>query len=131
MKSNLKDTGLLIFRVGVCYFMIAFHGLVKLQYLFSGEEIKFYDPLGIGMILSFFLSLFAEFICAIFVGMGLFARWAAAILVINMATIFFIHHAADAMVSKQLPGLFLLAFVLVLLLGPGRFSLDKILRNRS
>lgn len=110
--------------------MIAFHGFVKLQHLFSGDEIKFYDPLGIGMILSFFLALFAEFICAIFVGIGLFTRWAAAILLINMGVIFFVQHAADAMSSRQLPGLFLLSFMLVLLAGPGRISLDKVLRNR-
>lgn len=130
MKSNLRDSGLLIFRIGVCYFMIAFHGWVKLQHLFSGKEIEFSDPIGLGMTLSFFLALFAEFICSIFVGIGLFTRWAALIVVINMSVAFFIHHAPDPISGRQLPGLFLLAFFLILFLGPGRFSLDKVLRNR-
>lgn len=131
MKSNLNDFGLLLFRLGLCYFIFVFHGLVKLQDLFGDKEIQFYDPLGIGMVLSFFLSLFAEFVCAIFVGLGLFTRWAAAILVINMGVAFFVFHASDPVANRQLPGLFLLGFLLLLFLGPGRISLDKALRNKS
>ncbi len=130
MKIKRSDIGLLVFRIGICYFIFAFHGLVKLQSLFSGDEIQFYDPLGIGMVLSFFLSLFAEFVCSIFVGLGLLTRWAAAILVVNMGTAFFVHHAADPMVGRQLPGLFLLGFLVLLFLGPGRLSLDQALRNK-
>lgn len=125
MRTSLTDLGLLIFRVGVSYWMIAYHGVVKLQQLFSGEEIQFADPIGIGILASFFLALFAEFICSILVALGVWTRLAAIPLAITMIVAFFFHHGADPLVKRQLPGMFLLAYVLLIMLGGGKYALVK------
>lgn len=129
MKSSLADTGLLIFRIGVSYLMITYHGWGKFQQLISGDEIQFADPVGLGVILSFILAFFAEFICSLFVAAGLWTRWAAIPLLITMAVAFFIYHAPDPFANRQLPALFLLSYILILFLGPGKYSLDYRLRR--
>lgn len=127
MKSSvIKDLGILIFRVGVAYLMLAFHGLQKVQYLFSGDEIQFADPIGIGVELSFIFAAFAEFVCAILIGLGLFTRWAAIPLAFTMIVAVFGFHGADPFIDKQLPTLFMLSFILLALVGGGKFSLGQL-----
>lgn len=126
-----KGVGLLIFRLGVSFFMIAFHGLGKLQVLFSDDDIVFFDPIGIGMVTSFILAMFAEFFCSILVAIGLWTRLAAIPLAITMLVAFFIHHGADPVADRQIAGLFLLAYVLLIFVGGGRLSADRLFRKRS
>lgn len=125
MRTSWSDLGLLIFRVGVSYLMIAFHGWQKLQQVFSGNEIQFADPIGIGVLTSFYLALFAEFVCSILVALGVWTRLASVPLAITMIVAFFIHHAPDAFSDRQMPALFLLAYILLITTGGGRYSLVK------
>jgi len=124
------DLGLLIFRVGFAAIMLT-HGWSKLSVVLSGAEVQFADPIGLGMVTSFYLAIFAEFFCAILVVLGLFTRLALLPLIITMAVVVFVVHGADPF-SKQEPGLmFLLAFVFLLFSGPGRFSIDSIIARKT
>lgn len=129
-KKLLSDAGLLIFRLGISYLMIAYHGWGKIVKLFSGEEIQFADPIGIGMVTSFVLAAFAEFVCSILISLGLLTRWASLVLAFNMFVAGFIFHAADPFSSRQLPILFFLGYVVLAMVGGGDFSLDKLLKKR-
>lgn len=99
------------------------HGLPKLQMVFNGN-FQFYDPIGLGPELSLILVAFAEGICSLLLIFGFVSRYAAAILVINFIVVFFIFHAADPFVNKELPLFFLSAFVVLLFTGGGKYSLD-------
>lgn len=130
MKSKLLssspvsfDLGLLIFRVFLAGGLLT-HGYPKFEKVISGNT-QFADPIGIGQTASLYLSTFAEFICAILVLLGLFNRLASAIIVINMATAFFIFHSADDFGTKELPFLYFGLFLALFLTGPGRHSLDS------
>lgn len=122
-----KDTAALIIRVVLGLSLFYGHGLGKWQVLFSGNEIQFMDPIGLGVTLSFFLVLFAEGICTLFVVLGLLTRWALLPIIISMAAIVFIVHFNDGFGKIELPLVYLAGFSALLYIGPGRVSLDNML----
>ncbi|HBQ59461.1 MAG TPA: DoxX family protein [Balneolaceae bacterium] len=112
---------LLRFGAGALIFT---HGLPKLMKVFSGD-FSFADPIGIGPELSMILAAFAEGICGLFVALGLWTRFAAIVLSINMAVAFFFAHAGDPFSTKEKSLLFLLMFVVILFTGAGKYSIDQ------
>jgi putative oxidoreductase len=69
---------------------------------------------------------FAEVVCAILLAVGLFTRFAALACAITMATAFFFAHGGrlTGQGNGELAFMFLGGFVVLLLAGGGRFSLD-------
>ncbi|HMM10710.1 MAG TPA: DoxX family protein [Bacteroidales bacterium] len=127
LNEGLLNLWLLVFRLGVSAMMLT-HGLPKLSRLLPGQEISFPDPLGIGMWLSLFLAVFAEVICSLLIILGLATRLAAVPLVITMAVAAFMVHASDPFVRKELALMYLLAYITLLIAGPGKFSVDRYLK---
>ena len=126
--SDLTSLGLLLLRVGFGGYMIT-HGYPKFLMLINGQFDQFPDPLGIGPRASLFGAAGAEFVCSIFVVAGLLTRFAALPLVFTMATAAFIIHRADPWIagggaSKEPALMYLVAFLTLILTGPGRYSLD-------
>lgn len=126
----LTDIYLLLLRIGVGIALLT-HGYPKLQMLLGGGEIMFLDPLGIGAKFSLILVVIAEFLCAIFIILGLLTRFSALVIVINFFVAVVIFHSADPFAGKELAFLFLLFAGLFLFIGPGRFSLDELLFCRN
>lgn len=130
-KSNpqIIDIILLVIRIFVGFAMLS-HGFPKLQLLFSGEEIKFFDFLGLGPKISLVLTVFAEFVCSIFIILGLFTRFAVFFLVITMAVAGLVVHGADPFEKKEKSFLYLSIYLLILGFGPGRYSIDHLITKR-
>ncbi len=124
--KNSTDLGLLILRLVFGIALIYGHGFGKASIIFSGSEIQFMDPIGIGANLSFYLAAFAEFICALLLIVGLFSRVATLILIVNFIVIFIFHAyiIGDDFSILELRYLYLFTFIALFLTGPGRFSLD-------
>ena len=114
---------LLILRVGVSGLMLT-HGYPKLLRLLDGN-MQFGDPLGIGAGVSFVLAVFAEAICSVLIILGLGTRLASIPLIITMATAAFIVHANDPFGKQEVPILYLLIYVTLLIVGAGKYSLDQ------
>lgn len=125
-NHHLADIWLLLLRVGVGIVMLT-HGYPKLKMLFEGGEISFIDPIGIGMTFSLILVVFAEFLCSIFVMLGLFTRLTVIPLIITMLIAVFIHHAADPFSVQEKGVLYLFIYVTILFFGSGRYSIDRLL----
>jgi len=124
MKNTLlKDIGLAFFRIAISAMMLT-HGLPKFQKLISGD-FQFVDPFGIGETPSLFLAVIGEFICPILIIIGFKSRLAAIPVAITMAVAAFITHGADDFGTKEKALFYLVAFVTVSLLGPGKFGVDK------
>lgn len=100
------------------------HGYPKLLRLFGGEEIVFADPIGLGQGTTLALAVFAEFICAILVILGLGTRLAVIPLIITMFTAAFVIHAADPFQRKELALIYLVIFTVLLITGAGKHALD-------
>ncbi|UZD22005.1 DoxX family protein [Algoriphagus halophytocola] len=129
-KTVIEDIGLLIMRLGAGA-MIMTHGYPKLLRLFGDEPIKFMDFMGLGPVVSLSLAVFAEFVCAILVILGFKTRLAAIPLIITMLTAVLIAHAADPFGRKELPLLYAVVFITILIFGAGRFSIDGLGDKKS
>ena len=100
------------------------HGVPKLLKFFGSEEIVFGDPLGLGQVTTFSLAVFAEFVCAVLVLIGLGTRLAVIPIMITMAVAALIVHASDGFGRQELPLLYLFGFLLLFFTGSGKYSLD-------
>lgn len=125
------DVGLFIFRVFVSIAMIVNHAMPKWERYSAGGEIKFGDPIGLGPENSLILAMGAEFLCSILLILGFLTRLAVIPLIITMAVAAFIAHGADPFNVKESSLLFLFAYILLLITGPGNVSLDKVLFNKQ
>jgi len=123
------DIAILILRVAVMAFMLV-HGVPKLLKLLAGGEIKFADPIGLGMGFTLFLAVFSEFLCSILIGMGLGTRLAALPLMATMAIAAFVAHVDDPFGSKEKALLYLVIYLVLFLVGSRKYSVDQYLFNK-
>ena len=121
-SALLKDIGLAILRIAASAMMLT-HGYGKLQMLINGAE--FGNPIGIGSTPSLLLAVIGEFVCPILIIFGFKTRWAAVPTAITMAVAAFIAHGADPFQKKEMALLYLTIFVAIILLGPGKYGIDK------
>jgi putative oxidoreductase len=130
-KINLKslDLILLLVRIAVAAFMLT-HGYPKLMKLMAGGEIRFADPFGLGVTLSLFLVVFAEFFCSILIGFGIGTRLATLPLIITMFVAAFIAHGPDPFGKKELALLYLVIYIFLLVAGSGKYSVDYYLSRK-
>lgn len=125
-RALLQDVGLLFLRLSFGGTLLAAHGWRKLTNFGSLSE-SFSDPLGIGSTLSLMGTIGAEVFCSLAIIIGLFTRLTVLPLIFTMGVAGFIYHAADPFQKKELAFVYLFAFIVVLLCGPGRFSVDKLI----
>lgn len=104
------------------------HGYDKLVH-FSEIQAKFMNFMGIGRTLSLSMVIFAEFFCALFIIIGLFSRLVTIPLVISMAVAVVKAHQLDVFGAGEKATLFLGCFLVLLLCGPGKASIDGMLRG--
>ncbi|MEZ0370309.1 MAG: DoxX family protein [Candidatus Sericytochromatia bacterium] len=126
-QDPFQGLGLLMLRLGSGSLMLM-HGWPKLM-SYSENAADFADPLGIGGPMSLALVIFAEVICALLVMAGLTTRLASLVLVINFAVIVQIVHGAHPIAKKELAIFYLLVYAVLLLTGPGRFSIDSLVKR--
>ena len=119
------NTGMLLLRFALGILMIV-HGYDKLVH-FNAYRANFYNFLHLGQTASLSLSIFAEFFCALFLMIGLFTRLTVIPLIINMIVAVFLVHNSDFFGQGEKATLFLAGFLTVLLLGPGKASVDGIM----
>jgi len=118
------NTAMLVLRMYMGMLMMS-HGYEKLVH-FSEKKAVFYNFLSLGSTTSLMLCIFAEFFCALFVVIGLFTRLVAVPLVIVMSIAIFNVHKMDFFDTGEKASLYLAGFLVLLLCGPGRASVDGI-----
>lgn len=130
INLNSLDFILLLVRIAVAAFMLT-HGFPKLMKLLAGGEIRFSDPIGLGVTFSLVLVVFAEFFCSILIGFGIGTRLASIPLIITMSLAAFIAHDGDPFGKKELALLYLVIYTFLLFTGSGKFSLDYLISRKS
>lgn len=130
-NSKLTDFGLLLLRVFLGLALLLGHGLGKWSKLFGSDEIQFGDPFGVGAVPSLALAVFAEVICALLLALGLLTRWSLIPLIITMLVAIFTVHISDGFGGMEKALLYGVGFIALLLTGPGKFSVDALLRKSS
>ena len=119
------NLSMFLLRAGLALLMIP-HGYDKLVH-FSSYKRDFLNFLGMGGGISLALTVFAEFFCSIFLAMGLVSRFVVIPLIINMTVIVFKAHHADIFGEGEHGSLFLVGYIVLLLCGPGKASVDGIM----
>ncbi len=121
----MTDIASLVIRLVFGTLMITNHGWPKLMKLAGPGPVEFGDPIGMGTVPSIILAVFAEVLCALFVVLGLFTRFAVIPLIVTMLVAVLIVHAGDPLGKLEMGILYLAAFVSIGLTGPGKYSLDN------
>lgn len=104
------------------------HGVAKWTAFNEATE-NFPDPLGMGATLSFWLVIFAEVVCSIGFILGALFRLCLIPMIFTMCVALLVIHAGDPLAIKELALMYLTIFILTFFSGPGRFSIDEILRQ--
>ena len=114
---------LLIVRV-VFGVMLMNHGIDKWA---NYQELSavFPDPLGIGSPLSLGLAIFGELACSMAFIIGFLYRLAMIPMIFTMCVAFFIVHAYFPFSVNELAFIYLVVFVLMYIVGPGKFAVDR------
>lgn len=113
---------LLVLRVisGILLLPYGYNKLIHFAELRHG----FLNFLGMGSTISLSLVIFAELFCPVFIILGLFTRLAVIPPLIGLSVALFKVQHADIFGKGEHTALFLAAFFVILLVGPGRISTD-------
>ncbi|MEP6713489.1 MAG: DoxX family protein [Ferruginibacter sp.] len=106
--------------------LIMHHGYGKLIHF--NETAKHMPAFfGISSTISAALVVFAEFFCGLFIIIGLFTRLAAIPLIIMLCVALFKTHNGQVFAEGELATLYLGGFIVLMLVGPGRVSVDSMI----
>lgn len=125
---SLKDVGLLLLRWMVGVFMLT-HGIPKMMN-FDALSQTFPSVLGLSASMGLLLIIFAEVFASVLLLLGLFTRLATIPLIIGLGVAAFVVHAADPFAAKELALVYLIIYLVLLLTGPGKIALDRLIYNR-
>lgn len=106
--------------------LFIYHGYTKFA---SFDQIApmFPDLLGLGGKLTFILVICAEWGCGMLVTIGLLTRITVLPIFVTMLCAFFMAHAQDPFMNKELPFSFMLLSSVVFVLGSGKYSVDSLI----
>lgn len=124
-SAGAFNTAILLLRLSLGILMMH-HGYQKLMHLPETQE-KMMNFLGMGKDISTYLLIFAEFFCSMFLILGLFTRLAAIPLIIATAVMIFKAHSGDVFGDGEMATLYFTGYVVLLLVGPGRISVDSMI----
>ena len=120
----MNNIALLILRVVFAGSMLYGHGLGKLNRLLEGN-LSFSNPLGIGEIPTLILAVFSEFLAPIFIIIGYKTKFFSFFPAATMFVAAFIVHWGDPFGRVEKALLFLTVFVILMMTGAGKYSIDR------
>jgi putative oxidoreductase len=123
VHQTYVDAASLFLRVTGGLLLCLQHGVQKYSML-VGDPSGFPDPIGIGHVPSILCSMGAECGAAGLVVVGLLTRLACIPVLFTMGMVALVVHHNDPWSKTEPSVLFFLIFMAILLLGPGRYSLD-------
>ena len=138
-RDGKHDVGLLFLRVSYAGMLIGFHGWARFFRAFNYAVhhqpwtfVALVQRLGFPIPGVFaVLSALAESIGALCIGLGFFTRWAALIVAINMSVAFYNEAAKWSNGgTPELPGLYLIGALVIIILGGGRYGIDGAVSRR-
>jgi putative oxidoreductase len=129
LVSRSRDLGLALLRVGLAALVWKFHMARKLGNI-SEELREFPDPLGVGHAPSFVMAVGAEGLCSLLVAVGFATRLLSLPIVFTMLMVLVLGARGFEGADVQSALLYGLPYIVLALTGPGRWSIDWMLRER-
>lgn len=124
-----KVVSLLILALRIFFGVLFFtHGLDKMINFNTLSE-TYPSVFGFGSYMTLMVSIFCEFACSLFLIAGLMERIILLPMIASMAVAFFDIH--DGMFPEgELSLIYLILFIVLLLTGPGRYSVDYLIDTK-
>ena len=134
LQKNIYDFTTLFIRVTTGFLMFYLHGLSKITSGYErweklGRTIT--DLIGIDSLaipLGFMAS-FSESIFAVFILFGFYTRTSILFLGFTMLVAFSKHFFSEGLKSGEMALLYLIMCIVIYLLGPGKFSVDRLIKK--
>ena len=120
----MNNIALLILRVVFAGSMLYGHGLGKFNKLIQGD-LSFPNPNGIGEAPTLILAVFSEFLAPIFIIFGYKTKFFSFFPAATMFIAAFVVHWGDPFGRVEKALLFLTVFVILMMTGPGKYSIDR------
>ncbi|MCG2617435.1 DoxX family protein [Terrimonas sp. NA20] len=120
---------MLVFRILVSVQLMTTHGLKKLGVgVEQAENIP--NPLGLPEQLNSYFATAANLFFPVLVISGFFTRLAALPILAVTMTGYFVLHWNDSLLEKDMPFMYSVSFLLILVLGPGKYSIDHLINKK-
>ena len=127
---DTTSLGLLFFRVAVSVELILVHGLKKLGIgVNSAEQVP--NPLHLPELLNHGFAVTANVILPLFVILGLATRLAVLPTLAITLTGYFVVHGDDPLPERDIPFMYSISFLLLLIAGAGKYSIDSIIFKKN
>lgn len=127
-SPRLVDAGLLVLRVLAGLALLRVHGWDKI-FDYDAELASIPDPFGLGAPVNLAIAIFSDVVCALLVVLGLAFRPAALVIMNTTLVGLLFVHLQDDWHGLDVPLIYSIVFLGLLILGPGRYSLDYWLRR--
>lgn len=125
-----KNFSLFVLSLRVLFgVLLMVHGIGKIMD-FDTLSQTFPDPLGIGSRRSLILAIFGEAVCSAAFILGFLHRLCMIPMIITMITAFVVVHKWSV-TDGEMAFVNLMVFLLLYVVGPGRYSIDRIERSRA
>ncbi|NML41926.1 DoxX family protein [Chitinophaga sp. G-6-1-13] len=121
--SMLNNYALLAFRVLLALELFRVHGMKKFR-LENGQKEHVPNPLHLPEKLNGLVATFADTVVPFLMALGLFTRLAVLPTISVTAIGYFVVHRKDSAEVRDVPYMYTLSLLLLLVLGPGRYSID-------
>ena len=121
-SAGAFNTAMLLMRL-IFGILLMNHGYGKLTH-FNDVAQHMPSLFGMGGTVTAALVVFAEFFCSLFVILGLFTRLACIPVIICMGYALAVSHQWDVLGKGEAASLFLGGFLILMILGPGKVSVD-------
>ena len=129
-KPNTTKVSLFLLAVRIIFGILLMNLGFQKWSNFQELSMTFPDPLGIGSPLSLGLAIFGELVCSMGFIIGFLYRLAMIPMIFTMSVAFFVIHANDVFVVKELAFIYLVVIILMYIAGPGNFSIDYFIGNQ-
>ncbi|QQT32063.1 MULTISPECIES: DoxX family protein [Sphingobacterium] len=124
LGNTANNIAILIFRVLFAWELLTVHGLKKIQKGPQAEPEHIPNPLQLPEKLNAAVAQFADTIVPFFIALGLFGRLALLPTIGVTAVGYFVVHRHDSREVRDIPFMYTLCLLLLLLIGPGTYSID-------
>lgn len=121
--SIIFNIAMLFFRVAISVELIIAHGLKKIGIgVLEAEKIP--NPLHLPEAINQSFAIASNLFFPVFIMVGLFTRFAVLPVLAVTLTGYFLQHWNDTLLEKDMPFMYSVSCLLILFLGPGKYSFD-------
>ena len=125
----LFDLSMLLFRIAISVQLMIAHGLKKIGVGVEEAE-RVPNPLHLPEQFNQFFAIASNLVFPVLVIIGLFTR--LSVLPILAVTLmgYFVVHWNDPLLEKDMPFMYSVAYLFLLVIGPGRYSADHVINKK-